>query len=123
MFIYNVSQGDNLNKISRRYNVPVKKIVEDNQLKFPDKLVAGQSLLIDAKPIEYIVKSGDSLYSIASRYNITVKEILNANKGLNTAIRPGQRIIIKAEGTNGYEVNGYAYAKTPVEVLEFALPY
>lgn len=44
--IYAVKNGDTLEKISRETQIPVQKIIADNQLKYSDRLVPGQALLL-----------------------------------------------------------------------------
>lgn len=44
--IYVVAAGDTLEMISEKTGVPVNKIISDNQLKYSDRLVIGQALLI-----------------------------------------------------------------------------
>ena len=44
--IYVVKSGDTLEKISNETQIPVQKIIADNQLKYSDRLVPGQALLL-----------------------------------------------------------------------------
>ena len=44
--IYVVEKGDTLQRISEENGVPVWKIIYDNQLDLPDRLVPGQALLL-----------------------------------------------------------------------------
>ena len=44
--IYVVKEGDTLEEISREYQIPVNKIISDNQLKYTEQLVPGQALLL-----------------------------------------------------------------------------
>lgn len=46
MSIYVVQPGNNIDEIAVYYGVPVKQIIEDNQLVFPYELAVGQALLI-----------------------------------------------------------------------------
>ena len=46
MIIHVVAQGETLNSIAARYNVSREQIIRDNQLRFPDQLVVGQTLVI-----------------------------------------------------------------------------
>lgn len=57
----------------------------------------GVSVLVaGAQNTKHTVKSGETLYAIARNYSVSVKEIIAANSSLagNTAIKPGQVIII-----------------------------
>ena len=44
--IYVVKSGDTLEKISNETQIPVAKIISDNQLIYSDRLVPGQALLL-----------------------------------------------------------------------------
>ena len=44
--IYVVEKGNTLEQISAEKDVPVWKIIYDNQLDLPDRLVPGQALLL-----------------------------------------------------------------------------
>lgn len=80
MNIYVVKSGDSLWSIAQRYGVDVNQISYGNQLKNPNILVIGQSLLIPEPLKEYIVQPGDTLYSISQKYNISLKELIDFNQ-------------------------------------------
>ena len=44
-----VQKGDTLSKLAKKYDVPIKELVQMNQLKDPDKIYPGQKLLIKKK--------------------------------------------------------------------------
>ena len=46
LIIYTVQTGDTLTDIADRYNVSRAKLIEANQLNYPDRLVVGQALVI-----------------------------------------------------------------------------
>lgn len=71
MIIHVVAQGETLNSIAARYNVSRKQIIRDNQLRFPDQLVVGQTLVILRRRLVHTVGFGDSLFSIANKYKGT----------------------------------------------------
>jgi LysM repeat protein len=51
----------------------------------------------------HLVRRGDTLYSIARRYDTTVADVQRWNRLRGTAIKAGQRLIIRnhdASGTN-----------------------
>jgi len=52
MVIYVVENGDTLWDISSRYGVELNKVIEINELKFPDNLVVGQTIVL---PIDSFV--------------------------------------------------------------------
>ena len=110
IIIYNVSKGDNLYNIAKRYNINVNDLIEYNQL-FNTVLTIGQQLIIPVynddnsndnqnntnesnNTITYIVKSGDTLYSIAKKYNINVNNLMEYNNLDSNMISIGQQLSI-----------------------------
>lgn len=107
---YVVKKGDSLYSISKKYNVSVDTIIEDNALK-NNVLQVGQVLkirLLEENEIieecygedydipisnsytEYVVKVNDNLYSIAKKFNTNVNEIMKVNNLTNTNLSIGQ---------------------------------
>ena len=73
-----VRKGDTLYSISRRYNVPLKNLIEANNLRPPYNLNVGQNLRLPAAQY-HIVKKGDTLYSIAREHNVDVASLTRKN--------------------------------------------
>lgn len=73
-----VGEGDTLYSISRKNDVPLRDLIEANNLSAPYALKKGQVLTIP-KPIYYRVQSGDTLYSISRAHNMDVNEIIALN--------------------------------------------
>lgn len=73
-----VRKGDTLYSISRRYNVPLKDLIEANNLRPPYNLNVGQTLRLPMAQY-HIVKKGDTLYSIAREHNIDVVSLTRKN--------------------------------------------
>lgn len=101
---YVVMSGDTLGAIAMRHEVSVDDIVAWNPGLRPDRIFAGQELLIRTpgrarRTVEYTVESGDFVGGIASRHDCTVNEIANWNPGLDVdTIRIGQTIRIVMNG-------------------------
>lgn len=112
-----VAAGDTLYSISRRYNVPVMKLMEINDLS-DSRLTIGQRLIVPgqgsgktvrpAKPRNrtgrsiratssgtYTVRSGDSFHSIAQRLGVKSSELADIN-GITDpgSIRAGEVLIL-----------------------------
>lgn len=124
--IYVVKPGDSIYTIGRQFGVSPEKIIRDNEITNPGRLVVGQSLVILRDNFRYTVVAGDSLYSIARKYGTTVQSILDANPQITnpSAISPGQVIIIPpTERIGTLEVNGYAFPNINLDVLRRTLPY
>jgi spore germination protein len=110
--------------IAQRYGVPYTKIINDNELTNPNRLVVGQSLVVDAGYGLHTVQPGESIYSIAQRYGLTVNDIIKSNPQISNpnSIMPGQVLIIKPGKIGTIEVNGYVYPSVKNSVLEKTLP-
>lgn len=74
-----VKKGETLYAISRAYQVPLRSIIEKNNLKAPYDLIVKQKLYIPTRPI-YIVKSGDTVYGIAKDQSVSMNEMVRVNK-------------------------------------------
>ena len=66
-----VQKGDTLYSISRRYNVPIKDLININHMVSPYTLYVGQKISLPTKQY-HIVQRGESLYSIARIYNVDI---------------------------------------------------
>jgi spore germination protein len=126
MQIHVVEPGDNLTALSRLYNVPVKKLIIDNNLSDPSAIAVGQALLI-AKPLrEDTVRYGDDIYNIAARNRVEVNTLLQYNPELATSAPvPGDSVVIDYGDPKNYSmaVMGYTYSYIDKKVLDTALPY
>lgn len=87
-----VSPGESLYLIGLKYNIPAKKIMNDNGLK-NNIIYPGQKLYIDDQG-KYTVVPGDSLYTIAQKFGLPYKDLMKANGLANPLIRPGQKLVI-----------------------------
>ena len=107
MDIYIVEQGDTIESIGRKYNIPVIEIIRANNLKAPYLLIQGQSLTIPTNLYNifnyYTVKQGDTLYDIAQKENTTVDLIAGIN-GINPNeyIYEGQTLLIPKQDVELY---------------------
>lgn len=73
-----VEKGDTLYSIARRYDVPLKDLIEVNRLHAPYILKVGQSLKIPTTQY-HIVQKGDTLYGVARQYNVDVTTLSRIN--------------------------------------------
>lgn len=73
-----VQRGDTLYSISRRSGVPLKELINANNLHAPYTLHVGQVLSLPAKQY-HTVQRGDTLYSIARQYNVDVTSLSRVN--------------------------------------------
>lgn len=103
--VYVVRWGDNLSSIARWYGTTVQAIVVANNLANPNRIYAGQRLIIPqggtpspAPPssgCSYVVRPGDTVSGIAYRHGVSTNAIVRANNLLNpNRIYAGQRLVI-----------------------------
>ncbi len=74
-----VKKGDTLYSISKKHQIPLRGLIEKNNLTAPYTLRIGQ-LLYFPNRIEHTVKKGDTLYSISRKYNVDSLLITRMNK-------------------------------------------
>jgi spore germination protein len=126
LIIHVVKPGESLYSISRLYNVPLNKIVSDNELENPNRLVVGQTIVIVDGTRKHTVTAGQNLFSIASNYGLTLRDLLSANPQVTnpSLVFPGLVLNIpsKTRKLGTIEVNGYAFPNISMEVLEKTLP-
>ena len=112
--MYTVQPGENLFRLSLRWETSVEAITTLNGIANPDTVAAGTVLRIPgcgagAAPAAtlapggtgsartYTVQTGDTLFSIARRFGVSVQDIIDANPALQTdpdRLRVGQEIAI-----------------------------
>ena len=74
-----VRSSETLYAISRKYKVPLRTIIEQNNLTPPYTLMKGQTLQIPRAPM-HVVKKGDTLYSISKKYEVDFNTLAKKNK-------------------------------------------
>ena len=127
MTIHVVQPGDTVYTIARQYDVPMQRIIADNEMHEPARLTPGQTLVIQFPKRVYTVQPGDTLSSIAAKSGTTIYQLWQNNPQLggNNAIIPGQQLVISYEGVKkgAFAVNGYAYPNIDPSILRKTLPY
>ena len=73
-----VQKGDTLYGLSQKYEVPLKSIIEANNLHQPYSLKVGQVLKLPINK-KHIVKKGETLYAISRNYNVDVSTLGSIN--------------------------------------------
>lgn len=127
MEIYVVQPGDTLASIANRFGVPLQVLENINQLRNPDELVVGQTIVILYPSQIYTVRPGDSLYQIAVEFDTSVIELYQNNPQLSsqTEIYPGDVLVIQyaVNQSRSISVLGYAYPYIDRQTLIKTLPY
>lgn len=126
MDIHVVRSGETIEEIAERYGVSVQRIIQDNELRNPRKLVTGEAIIISYPVSTYIVQEGDTLLEIADMFNISVLQLLQNNPFLSDRnyIYPGEGLVISYNNTMGkMMVGGFAYPYIEKKILVKTLPY
>lgn len=93
---YQVQRGDTVYALARKFEVPVKALIDLNQLQPPYALVAGQKLQLPRQKV-HTVESGETLYSVSRKYGVDVSALVRANNLQEPyAIRVGQKLTLPA---------------------------
>ena len=74
-----VAKGDTLYTISRRYDVPLRSLIDANHLDPPFQVVAGTTLDLPQERF-HVVRQGDTLYGIARLYGVEVSTLASLNR-------------------------------------------
>ena len=76
--IVTVRKGDTLYSIARANDVPIREVIETNNLRPPYTLHVGQSIRLPRAKY-HIVAKGDTLYNISKRYNVDMPTLSRTN--------------------------------------------
>lgn len=127
MIIHVVQPGETVFTIAQKYNIPARRLEQDNDLPSNNILNVGQALMI-LYPLEtYIVQEGDTLSSIAESQGISLWQLLRNNPSLSSSVSslyPGEELVINYETSDKkIQVNGYTSTYISREVLLMTLPF
>jgi murein DD-endopeptidase MepM/ murein hydrolase activator NlpD len=102
-----VQKGDTLYQISKRYKVPLRGIIEENNLSAPYALNVGQTLKLPTRQTHTVAK-GETLYSISRKYSVDITSLSKINNlEAPYALNAGQvlelpgSIVAKTASTSG----------------------
>lgn len=107
MKIHIVKKGDTLYELSKKYGVPLEKIIEANpQLADPNQLSIGMKVKIPSQPVtvttpqntihKHVVKQGDTLWKLSKAWGVPLKNMIEANPQLKNpnALLVGEVVFI-----------------------------
>ncbi len=127
MIIHTVKPGDSIYSIAREYGTSPTRLITDNLLENPSRLVVGQDIVVLTPTVSYTVRGGDSLNSVAEQFGVSIQSLYRNNPilGGRPSIYPGQILNISYETPPLGEIasNGYAYTTIDRDVLRTTLPY
>ena len=93
-----IGSGDTLYNISKKYQTPLRDIIEANNLSAPYSLKLGSKIIIP-QPTYYKVKAGDTLYSVSRDWQMNINDIVALNDlKAPYKLNAGQLIKIKNNG-------------------------
>jgi LysM repeat protein len=91
-----VRSGETLYAISRRYDVPVRSLIEANGLAPPYNLGSGRNLAVP-QVRQHVIQTGDTLYSVSRLYGVDTSTLAHANGiGAPYVVRIGQALVLPA---------------------------
>lgn len=105
--VHIVRWGETLSRIAAQYGVSAQAIMAANHLADPNRIYAGQQLIIPgtggaattAPSGTHVVQRGENLYRIGLKYGLTVTELMAANGLVNpNQIYAGQVLKIQSAG-------------------------
>jgi LysM repeat protein len=116
-----VAQGDTLESIGRKYNLPWKYIVWSNPgVRMP--LKAGRPLKLAPVPgVVVVVRRGDTPASLAAAYGVDVSTVLGFNGIRGPQLTPGWVLVFPVDPAQGANLSTGAPAD-PVEPGKFMCP-
>lgn len=119
---YLVQPGDTVYGISRRLTVPLRSVIDANDLAPPYALRIGQILRIP-NPRSHIVGPGETVYAISRQYGIDMSELVRMN-GIAPpyTISPGMALIVPAEGARTATVAVAAVPRTEPKSVPLGEP-
>lgn len=127
MYIHIVVAGENLYKIASYYGVSLRRLMADNGITNPDKIMPGEALLILIPKEIHIVRKGETLYSISKFYAISELKLVQNNPTLigRPYLYDGEVLVISyaQEKMRDIYVNAFAYPFANKGVIETSLPY
>ncbi len=124
MVIHVVQEGETAHSIAVYYGISETKLIQDNELEFPNNLVVGQSIIIAYPEQTYTVMEGDTLLDIANYFNVSLMQLLRNNPYLSDReyIYPGEAIVISYNVKGRVTVHGNTNPNIDNGILRKTLP-
>lgn len=127
MMIHIVQSGETIQSIADRYQVSVDRLILENGMPNPNKLVVGQTIVINYPLQSYTIQEGDTLESIAQMFQVPIMQILRNNPYLSDRdyIYTGESIVISydTEKLGDIVIGGYVSSFVNKDILRKTLPF
>jgi LysM repeat protein len=92
---YTIQRGENLYRISRKFNVPLNILLSLNEMNNPDVVEEGTRIKIPTEHDVHTIKKGETLLDIAREYGVKHYVLVKYNKLTGSkGLKPGDRIFI-----------------------------
>ena len=119
-----VRRGETLSMIATSYGVSVDAVVRANQIRNPDRIRVGTSLMIPTRggstgpvastgsssaSVHHTVVAGDTLSGLSTRYGISVERIRSLNGLTGSTIQVGQRLALRGVSSSSVSVREQNY--------------
>ncbi len=89
-----VGKGETLYMISRRYDLPLRSIIDANHLNPPYALATGTNLVLPQERF-HVVQAGETLYAVSRLYGVDVTTLASLNHlAAPFGIRSGQTLLL-----------------------------
>lgn len=93
---YTIIAGDTVYGVAKRFQVPVRSLIDDNQMKPPYVLVPGRAIRVP-QPRIHVVKAGETLNMIADQYGVDQSSLARLNQiDPPYALAAGQSLVLPA---------------------------
>lgn len=113
-----VRPGDNVYKLSQRYGVTPREIIDANGLRPPYLLRPGDRLRMPGSPV-HVVRSGDTVSEIAEQYGVSMRSLVVANNLRPPyLIRVGERLRLPGAIADSARSGTQVAARAPKAVPE-----
>lgn len=101
-----VRKGDTLYSLSQKYGVPMRDVIEANNLRAPYTLKAGQRLILPYAKT-HTVRASETLYSISRKYGMSVQALARQNNlRAPYTLRVGQKLRVSSVITSNTAESG-----------------
>lgn len=113
--MHTVLEGDTVYTVAKKYNLPMRDIIEINNLSAPYALDFGYRIKLPA-PNNYTVKKYDTLYTVAAMFDSTVNEVARLNNlSPPYALTAGQMLRLPSQQQETQMANAGTFTIEPAE--------
>ncbi len=104
--VYKIKKGDNLSRISKKFNIPIKDICKSNRIKNRNNIKAGMLIKIPVRSNRIVKRNVTPKKK--PRFNWPIKDIINIKSDAQDGVKPigivitarnGSKILSSASGT------------------------